>query len=486
MKFSEIFSMKLTIVLFFLLPVCLSPNQIMAQSKQQQKTDSVFALLKVYLNAKQTGPLYRLTGAKFQAQMALPELTSFCDVQLFPLGQIKNSSTISFVNNKLATYKIEFQSVTLQLLLTLDAADKIELFVFEPYKIPVPDKAVVSTSNKLITLMDKRVDTAARPYMLKGNTVGLSIGVMRNGIIKSYNYGEIKRGSGILPNPDHIFEIGSITKTFTSILLAWYANAGKLKLTDPITKYLPDSVKTNASLQEITLLMLCNHTSGLPRLPENLETRGSDPLNPYKGYTKEQLFTYLKSWHGNGTPGETYAYSNLAVGLLGTLLEKISGKPFEQMVKEIICDPLNMSSTLQHTDILSAARLVTEYDDDGVQTQLWDFDALSAQGALRSTVHDLMVYAQAYMYPAETPLGKAILLTRQLTFSKDVRVAMGWHIIKVNHTDYYFHNGGTYGSSSFLAWNVAKNLAVVVLSNSGASVDGVGTAILEKLQQGAE
>jgi CubicO group peptidase (beta-lactamase class C family) len=470
-----------SIVSVFFLFLTIYTSQGWAQSRQQFKTDSVFKLVKQYVNHKQADSLYTLTGKKFRDELSINDFRSVCELQIFPLDAIKQTSLMSFVNNKLATYKIEFPAVTLELLLTLDEQDKIELFVFQPYKIPRADKASVLSSNKMISDIDKKVDSAARPYILKANTVGLSIGILRYDVIKSYNYGETVRGNHKLPNENSIYEIGSITKTFTATLLAWYANAGKLKLNDPITKYLPDSVRANGALRNITLVMLSNHTSGLPRLPDNMQTRAVDPQNPYKYYSKEQLYGYLKSCKISSTPGEKYAYSNLGAGLLGTILEQVSGKSFEDMVKDIICSPLEMYSTGQHIESLFNSHLVTEYNDDGEQTPMWEFDALAAAGCLRSSVVDLLSFARVNMYPGITPLAKAVAVTQKITFSKDVTIALGWHIIKVNNTDYYFHNGGTYGSSSFLAWNTAKNLAVVVLSNCGESVDEVGLAILKKL-----
>jgi len=281
-----------------------------------------------------------------------------------------------------------------------------------------------------------------------------------------------------------VFEIGSITKTFTTALLAWYVNEGKIKLSDPITKYLPDSVAANPQLRNITLLNLSNHTSGLPSLPTNFQAQWpNDKSNPYKNYSKQLLFSYLRNCRLNNEPGTKYAYSNVAVGLLGIVLEKISGKPYEQAVQEIITTPLQMKSTAQHLSRILSDRFVTVYDDNGNLTPAWDFDALAAAGALRSTVNDLAIYAKANMAADDSKLSKALQLTHQVTFkNSDTPIALGWHIIKVGGVDYTFHNGGTYGSSSFLAFNTEKKLAVIVLSNASESTDALGAELIKKLQ----
>lgn len=445
--------------------------------------DSVFAIVKKYFNQKNADAIYNQAGADFQKELSIDAFGDVANKQLFPLGEIKESSLINFVNNSTATYKLKFASATLQLMMNLDKRDKLSLFLFQSYVEPAADKTgLVQTSNPLRSSMDKKIDTVARAYIQKANTIGLIIGVMNKGQITTYSYGETIKGNHKLPNADNFFEIGSITKTFTSTLLAWYVNEGKVSLTDPVTKYLPDSVAANPELKSITLLNLSNHTSGLDRIPDNLISHASDALNPYKDYTRQLLFSYLKTCKLNSKPGEKYAYSNLAVGLLGTILESVSGESFEQMVISIICKPLGMYSTGQFLNPLMAPRFVQVYNQGGQLTPAWDFDALAPCGALRSTLNDMLRYTKANLHPGTDELSKAIDLTHKVTFNNDVKIGLAWHIIKVSGMGYYFHNGGTNGSSSFLAFNSDKDIAIVVLSNAAQSTDPVGIGILKKLK----
>ncbi|SEO65172.1 serine hydrolase [Mucilaginibacter sp. OK283] len=453
-----------------------------AQSIQQRKTDSVFALVKHHFNAKQADSIYALAGDSFKAQLSRTAFGNVSEKQLFPLGVIKGSSLVSFVNNKVGTYKVIFNSITLQLLIGLDQMNKINILLFQPFKEATAHRIErAATSNKMLTIIDNAVAESVSPYIEQANTAGLSIGVLKDNKISTYGYGETVKGKSNLPDANTIFEIGSITKTFTSVILAYYVNEGKLKLSDPITKYLPDSVAANLALKGITLLMLSNHTSGLERMPDNLPAN-TDPLNPYKLYNKKLLFAYLKTCKLNSVPGEQYAYSNLAVGLLGTILAQMSGKTYDQLVADIICKPLKMESTTQYLAAALQAREAIVYNAEGNVTPLWDFDALAPCGALHSSVNDLLTYVKANMDPPDDKLGKAMELTHQLTFKKDAKLGLAWHIITVNGVEYIFHNGGTFGSSSFLAFNRDKNLAVVVLSNCGETVDMVGINILKKLQ----
>lgn len=454
-----------------------------AQTRQQQKVDSVFNLVKKYLNEKNADAIYNLTGDAFQHELNIDAFNKVANEQLFPLGEIRSTWLINFVNNSLAAYKVEFSSIKLKASISLDSKDKIETLVFTSYTEPLNNKtALVATSNPMQTVMDKQVDSAVRKYIQKANTVGLSIGVIKNGNTTLYNYGEMKRGGKVLPTADSFFEIGSITKTFTATLLAWFVNERKVRLDDPIVMYLPDSVAINQQLKGITLLNLINHTSGLVSVPDNLRDNLTDPFNPYKDYNKQLMYSYLKSCKLTSKPGEKYAYSNLGVGLLGSILQSVSGQVFEQMVNEIIARPLGMFSTAQYLNPLFSPRFVGVYNLSGQPTPPWDFDVLAPCGALRSTVNDLLKYANANMNQRSTPLSAAIQLTHKITFSKDVKIGMGWHVIKVKGVDYYFHNGGTYGSSSFIAFNAEKGIAIVLLSNSAETIDPVGAEILGKIQ----
>lgn len=455
-----------------------------AQSIEQRKTDSVFQLVKVQFNNKNADKLYELTGERLKQDLIIETFRNICNNQFFVLGLIKQSSLISFENNKVAAYKLIFSTGDAwELFMSIDKNDKIQLFQLKPYKKPEGNKSFLAlSSNPLKILQDKQIDSAARSYIQKINTVGLSIGILKDDKISYYNYGETARGNGKLPTPNTLFEIGSITKTFTSTLLAYYVNEGKLKLNDPITKYLPDSVASNHNLQAITLQQLSNHTSGLPSLPPDFFTHVTDTLNPYKNYTKRLLYAYLKYCSLNSKPGEMYTYSNMGATLLGDILEHISNKSYEQMVADLITKPLQMNSTVQHVTQLQKPRFASVYNEDGKQTEAWDFSAFAPCGSLHSTVNNLLVYAKANMVKSNTQLYKAFELTHKITFDKDVKVALAWHIIKVNGIEYYFHNGGTYGSSSFLAYNIEKNIAIVILSNCGESVDKVGVDILKKIQ----
>jgi CubicO group peptidase (beta-lactamase class C family) len=341
-----------------------------------------------------------------------------------------------------------------------------------------------NTNNPMQSTLDKKVDSVARSFIDSGKTVGLSIGIITQGKMYPYGYGETKKGNKIVPDANTIFEIGSITKTFTATLLAWYVNEGKISLSDPITKYLPDSVAANKNLEGITVQMLSNHTSGLPRVPLNVFLdKEHDPANPYKHYNKQKMFSFLKACKPMSKPGEKYSYSNYAVGLLGVLLENMDGgdSTYEQLVRKHICEPLKMFNTVQHLSLEQAYRHVSVYNEKGEQVLQWDCDAISAAGALHSSSNDMLLYAKANMASDHTTLGKAISLTHNITFEGDIPVGLGWHYGRDKEHPIIWHNGGTGGSSSFMAFSKGKQYAIIVLSNSQNKVDAVGVELLRYL-----
>lgn len=460
--------------------ICIALSQFLF-AQNHTKMDSVVSIIAQHFNNKDADALYSMTGELFRSKLPHDQFTKIATDRLFPAGKI-SSTEFQKEAFGIAHYKLDFENGQLEMLVSLDETGRLKTFGFKPYSKPAGDKEEpVASSNPLRTELDKQVDTAARKYIQKANTVGLCVGVLRNGKITVYGYGETARGNGKIPDENSIFEIGSVSKTFTSTLLAYYAVQKKISLSDPIIKYLPDSVAGNPALKGISVLMLSNHTSGLPRLPDDLMQHATDPLNPYKEYSRENLFSWLKSCKPEHKPGEQYEYSNLAAGLLGVILERVSGKAYEQMVREVVCEPLKMNSTVQHLSNEQKEHFVTEYNEDGKPTATWDFDALAGAGALHSSVHDLLLYAKKELQPGSGKLAEAIKLTHRITNVKTLPVGLAWHGGGINGTKYLWHNGGTYGARSHISFVPGKGVAVVVLSNCGIDVDDVAKEILGRL-----
>jgi len=261
-----------------------------------------------------------------------------------------------------------------------------------------------------------------------------------------------------------IYEIGSITKVFTAVLLADMVERGEVALEDPVAKYLPKTVKVpERGGKQITLLDLATHKSGLPRLPANLNPK--DPANPYADFSVDDLYSFLNGYSLPREIGATYEYSNLGVGLLGHALVLRAGKGYEALLRERVLGPLGMDAT----GIAVKGPIVAGHDEKLRPVKNWDLPALAGAGALRSTVRDMLVFGGAACGARKTKLDAAFARTRG-------PVALVW---AKNGEDVFSHGGGTGGYRSFLACSVKTGAASVVLSNVAIGVEDVGLHLVE-------
>jgi CubicO group peptidase (beta-lactamase class C family) len=296
----------------------------------------------------------------------------------------------------------------------------------------------------------------------------LSIALVKNG--KSVFYGIRIQHDSLQRIDNHlkIFEIGSITKVFTATLLSQLVMENKVKLDDPINGHLDMLLKDNI---QITFRQLANHTSGLPRLPQNMII--TDPLNPYKVYNEANLRQYLSDkMKLLSNPGEKYEYSNLGAGLLGYLTERIEKTSYENLLQERILNKYSMNSTTTNRQLM-ADRLVKGLDMKGAETPNWDFSVLTGCGAMLSCTDDLTRFVLAQLDESN----KELALTRTKTFdiNKNMDMALGWHIIKADTgAEWIFHNGGTGGYTSSIALDIKKKTGVIILSNVSAFHKNMG------------
>ena len=286
-------------------------------------------------------------------------------------------------------------------------------------------------------------------------------------------------------NRDSVFEIGSISKVFTSVLLSTLVSNGTVELNEPISADLPyDMKEPEREGVNITYQHLANHTSGFPRLPTNL-TSILTPNNPFVNYSDEKLQQYLvEEMKLLTTPGEAFLYSNLAVGLLGRLLELKTGESYSQLLDNYVTEKYSLANTTVDRARISD-KLVTGQDRKGEPTSNWDLNVLKGAGAILSTTSDLAKFVQANF-----EVDHILELPRQRTFqlNETVSVGLGWLIInRIDGTVAYFHDGGTGGYRSSMFVNVADKKAVIVLSNvsgyhsDATDIDAIASGLLKTL-----
>jgi serine-type D-Ala-D-Ala carboxypeptidase/endopeptidase len=284
-------------------------------------------------------------------------------------------------------------------------------------------------------------------------------------------------------NGGTLFEIGSATKVFTSLLLIEAVRRGEVALTDPVAKLLPADVKVpERGGKKITLEDLATHTSGLPRLPTNMSP--ADPADPYADYTVKKLYEFLSSYQLTRDIGSQYEYSNLGAGLLGHALSRRAGVDYETLVRTRITAPLGMKETAITLPPALKQRLATGHDVSGKPVSNWDLSALAGAGAIRSTANDLLEFIAAELGYTKTPLEAAMaaqLAVRRPTGTKRLTIALGWHITSMpDGQELIWHNGGTGGYRSFIGFDLKKRTGVVVLTNisTAEGVDDIGREIL--------
>ncbi len=326
---------------------------------------------------------------------------------------------------------------------------------------------------------DARIKSLLSQRITAERSAGMAAGVIDDSGERFVVAGVREKGQAVTVDADTVFEIGSISKTFTGVLLAQMVQDGTLKLDTRVSELLPLGVKLPASLDNpqrpLTLRDLATQTSGLPRQDPLFKI--GNPANPYAAYTADDLWKGLSAAPSGAVPGASYEYSNLGFMLLSQLLVQASGKAsYEDLVRERILAPLGMRSCGVSTGSANAAH---PHDTALKPVPAWDFaPTMGGVGALRCSARDLLRFAAANLRAAE---GSAYALTHLPQWEKDGRrMGLAWHTRKTKSGNLLFwHNGGTGGSRAFIGFDPAGKTAVVVLSNSADDVTALGMHLLD-------
>ncbi len=338
-------------------------------------------------------------------------------------------------------------------------------------------KAQVKTADSSIIYIERKIDSVFE----KNKLPGLFVSVISNGQQHYFSKGYANPGTKLLFDSATFFEIGSITKTFTAFVLQKVLDENKIADTASIINYLPDSIKTNAALQKISFVSLLNHTSGLPRLPGNMELK-LDNMAPYDHYTAAQLFGWLKNC--SPSPDGKSNYSNLGAGLAGVLAELISKKSYAALLEENIFRPFKMIGS---TDVFTKEENKSQGFFNDQKTAYWNMDVLAPAGGIKCNGKEMLRYLQ-YMAKPEDPANKKIieeLLQPTVALNQSMHVCKAWHTFELpGKPAIYWHNGGTFGFSTFAAFIKGEDKAVMVVINKFSEnkvADGLGVAIMKLL-----
>jgi serine-type D-Ala-D-Ala carboxypeptidase/endopeptidase len=299
---------------------------------------------------------------------------------------------------------------------------------------------------------------------------------------------EVRGWSAAGPAPDgaSLFEIGSITKAFTGVLLADLHLRGEVTLGDRLSRHLPGPWPAWRS-REPTLLELATHRSGLPNVPGPLRSGelryllGLGGRHPWAGVTAERYAALVAAERPSRAPGGRVRYSSMGVALLGEALAHRAGTTYEALLRERVLDPLGMPATAVHVRPEDAGRLRTGHSRRGAARPPME-DHLAPAGSLRSSAEEMLTFLAACADPPPGPLGAALRLARRPHHRASRRFAFGlcWVLVRRRgRPEVAWHNGGTWGFRAYAGVAPEAGRAAVVLSDTGRGVDRTGFTLVE-------
>ena len=329
-------------------------------------------------------------------------------------------------------------------------------------------------------------------HFKKSKIPGISVGLINEEGVKTFNYGEIKKDSGTTPTPDTLYEIGSMTKTFTAILTTKLQEEGLLSLDEPITEYLPEFTGTNFDKNKITLYHLITHTSGLVEIPLRNYPRimfrkifhiNKDKIFPPRySYDTDTFLSEVSQIKLKNNPGTTFRYSNTGVGLVGKILERVTNSTYDRLIKDKICNILEMNDTGIGIAETQKERLAMGYLYNGKEAEPINIPAVASAGSICSTVSDMLKFVKTNLELNTTDLSPVLRycrmtkikpkispflrsLSRLLYGVRTTEVGLGWIMSDLDDIRIVWHNGGTEGFSTLMMMDQDRKTGVVVLTN---------------------
>lgn len=271
---------------------------------------------------------------------------------------------------------------------------------------------------------------------------------------------------------DHRWEIGSITKVFSALLLAQLQHLGQVSIKENVASYLPETLNLPKNFEKITFENLASHLSGLPRLPAGMKLFGRDAMvDPYSVFGEYRIFraleeTKLKSVPGTGRP----RYSNYGFGLLGFSLERVTGKAYEDLLMQEIIEPLGLSSASFSDEELRQGHSRKK------EVGPWHMGRFAAMGGLRMSAADL----SKFLFTSQDKnhlLAPAFAETFKIRYQdKRIAIGLGWHYLKGLRI--VGHGGGTLGAMTEAYMNLETRTHVIVFGDGNPGTQKTALTLL--------
>jgi D-alanyl-D-alanine-carboxypeptidase/D-alanyl-D-alanine-endopeptidase len=338
-------------------------------------------------------------------------------------------------------------------------------------------RAAVPADAEVRAMLARRVD-------VQQQAVGIVVAIVTPAGTRYVHYGSVAVGDARAPDRHTVFEIASVGKVFTALLLADLATRGELAVDDPVSRYLPPALVTVPRYgdRDITLFDLASHTAGLPLRPPNLGSQTQ--LDKYASYTVEQLYRGISEFRLERAPGSAFEYSNVGYGLLGNALGHHTGRSYEAMVLERIARPLGLTETREALTPPMRRREAVGHLPDLTPGIFEGAGALEGAGSLHSTAADLARLLRCFMGLRASPLRAAMTsMTARLRPADEpaTQVGLGWRVTTLDGHAIVWSNGRADGFRSFIGYSTATRVGVVALANVGsdAGADDIAEHLID-------
>jgi CubicO group peptidase (beta-lactamase class C family) len=352
------------------------------------------------------------------------------------------------------------------------------------------DKDDTPTSSPIGSL-EEEIDQIANQYLKVGAIIGI-INKQQERIIFSYGTKSINNNEP--PDANTVFEIGSITKTFTATLAANMFLMGNFS-DDTVGHYLPAGQVSMPSMDgvEIRLVHLMTHSSGIPRSPRGTSfpfPAGYDPLDPYAAYTTEHIYDYLTNYCIlEFTPGTWFAYSNTGMGLTGHIIGSVDGTSYETVLTRDIFNVLDMDNSSLFLTEQQLNNLALGHNSNKQIVPNWNAqDIFQGAGFIKTSLNDMFKYLEANLGLIDTPLRMAMAFAHQAQFHQGSlgEICLAWYELKLDDGQViFYHGGGTGGYDTYLGFNKSLSTGAIVLFNSKVdeSVLVIGELVLKAIKK---
>lgn len=332
---------------------------------------------------------------------------------------------------------------------------------------------------------------------------GYVIGIIVGDSIFTYGYGQKSKDLAEVPDEHTLFEIGSVTKVFTSSLVGILSDEGLMDHDAPLNNFLPKKYR-NSKMQSVTISSLLTHTSGLPKMPTPFGIYEEETDNPYAHYSKELLLEFYADFEPEASQQPTkkkrkrkrnkanievetpveYIYSHLNYALLEVAIEQVTGQSYSELMDERIFNQVGMLKSFTNFNSEEQTKLLTAgYARNGMEAKPWDFASFCASQGMKSTTHDLLSFLKVHIDEPTSPLASSFhnntIPAVNTGLTENGAMGFGWHILRQKkYYDIHLHAGSTGGHRAFIGFIRETKTGVVVLSNSENGTGGLGYLLL--------